>query len=78
MSAREEVVVAVALVAASEGGEEVVGSVAAAELVLSGGGELELRVREGGGMGVVVEHEVGDGFSGEFGAAFEDDVEMHH
>lgn len=74
MSAREEGNVAVALVAAGNGREEVVWSVAAAELVLPGGGELEV-VAGDTVVVVVVEHEVGDGFAG----AFEHHVvEVHH
>jgi len=72
VSAREEGNVAVALVAAGNGREEVVWSVAAAELVLPGGGEMEAVA---GDTVVVVEHEVGDGFAG----AFEHHVvEVHH
>jgi len=77
VSAREEGVVAVAL-AVADGGEEVVGSVAAAELVLPGGRELEVVAGDSDVVVVVVEHEVGDGFSGEFAPAFEHDVKVHH
>ena len=62
----------------ANGEEVVVWRVAAAELVLPCGGELvEPRVIM---VVVVVEgHEVGDGFSGELAAAFDEDhVEVHH
>lgn len=64
------------------GEEGVFGSVAAAELVLSCGGELQMGVIiiRGVTMVVVVVEgdEFGDGFSGEFSGAFEDEVEVHH
>ena len=66
------------------GEEGVFGSVAAAELVLSCGGELQMGVViiiiRGVAMVVVVVEgdEFGDGFSGEFSGAFEDEVEVHH